>query len=393
MTKDRWTRRPLQPWPAYLLGLLLLVLCATAPARSGGGLRDLFLEAERALERNRISRFDELRARLADYPLLPYLDLQYLQKRLPRASDAEIRKFLDSHAGEPVADILRRQWLDQLAKRKRWKRYLAFYTPQSNVRRRCNHLQALIETGRKEEAWPLVEKVWLYGGSRPSACDPVFDAWEAAGRRTTELTWQRIRLAMEKGKWRLARYLGRKLEDSEQRWVRRWIRLNSDPGSALRARDFEEAHPYRETMLAFAVRRLAAFDGMGALKLWKTIAKRYPFSAEQRAGVARRIALALERDDSDEAYAFINAIEPAPDDQRLHVARFRAALLRQDWPLLLERLKEWPEPEQKTDRWQYWFAQALAHTGQERQARVMFQQAAKNRPYYGCLAADQIEAP
>ncbi len=393
MNKDRWTRRPSHRWPACLLGLAILLLGTSSLAASPDTQRDLFVKAEQALERGRNAEFARLREQLSEYPLLPYLELQYLQKRLARARNSEVEAFLKKYRGEPVADILRRQWLDHLAKQRRWKSYLAFYTPQSNIRRRCNHLQALIETGKKTAAWPLVQKVWLFGGSRPSACDPVFKAWEAAGRRTDSLTWQRIALAMDKGKWRLARYLGRKLGRSDQAWVRRWIRLYTDPKTALRARDFKQPHPYRETMLAHAVRRLARFDGMGALKLWKVVEKRYPFPADQRAATTRRIAIALERNNAEEAYAFINSITPDRDDRRLRIACFRAALLPQDWQTVLDRLKEWPDAERETDRWQYWFARALTHTGQTHRAQLFFRKAAENRSYYGFLAADQINAP
>lgn len=394
MKKERWTRTPLQRWSACLLGMAFLIVSGTTPAvPEAPSQHDLFLKAEQALKKGQSKQFSELKGQLGEYPLLPYLELQALQKRLSKARNTEVKTFLSNYKGEPVADILRRQWLDQLAKKKRWTSYLAFYTPQSNIRRKCNHLQALIKTGKTQEAWPLVEKIWLHGHSRPSACDPVFKAWETAGRHTDKLTWQRIQLAMEADKWRLARYLGRKLTDTDRVWLKRWIRIHRDPKSILKSSDFRQPHPYREAMLAHAVRRLARFDGMSALDLWEHVDKRYPFTTPQRAKVERRITIALERDESDRAYSFINSITPAGDDLRAHVACFKAALLREDWSRVIQRLKEWPKEEQETDRWQYWYAKALAGTGEALKAQVLYKKAAKNRSYYGFLAADQIDAP
>ena len=394
MKRDHRNGRPSAYWSVCLLGLTFLMAAGLALAAAGEeSQRALFLKAEQALKQNRLQQFADLEHRLKDYPLLPYLELERLQRKLAGAQDKEVKAFLDKHRGDPVADILRRQWLDHLADRKRWKSYLAFYTPQSNVRRQCNHLQALIDSGHKSRAWPLVQEMWLYGHSRPRACDPAFKAWEAAGRLNEDLTWQRIELAMDAGEWQLARFLGKKLNDTDRSWVQRWIHIHRNPKSLLGSADFGHTHPYREIMLAHAVRRLARFDGTAALQLWNKLKDAYPFTPVQRAQVERRIAVALELDDSDEAYTFINGTDPAKDDLRLHVARFKAALARQDWPLVEKRLKEWPAKEQETDRWQYWYATALTHTGQQRRAEILFRNAAKNRSYYGFLAADQIDAP
>ena len=382
------------PWPKIFLGLSLLALVVFARAAAPDpGQRGLFLDAEQALRKNQIQRFVELRDQLRDYPLYPYLELQYLKKRISSVDESRVKRFLERHQGEPVADILRRKWLDRLAGERRWKNYLAFYTPQISIRRQCLYMQALIETGKKAQAWPLVEKIWLHGSSRPSACDPVFAAWEAAGKRSAALTWQRIELAMEAGQLGLARYLGKKLDAGQQAWVKRWISLYRDPRSALPGKQLSASHPYRETMLSHAVRHLARSDGLAALDLWHSLKRNYDFTATQVAQTERRIALALEREPATKAYAFINSLSPPAADTRLHTAGFRAALLRQDWPRLLERLQQWPPDEKASDRWKYWNARALEHAGQKKQARIFYQKAAQSRSYYGFLAADRIGAP
>jgi len=377
---------------AFVLALLLTPVSALA-GDTENTQRDRFLQAEASLRKGQLQIYHRLYEELADYPLQPYLELQHLRRKLSKAEPAEIRRFLENHRGEPVADLLHRDWLDHLAGRKRWQDLLDFYTPQASVRRQCQRLQALIETGKEPLDWSQVEKIWLHGRSQPSACDPAFAAWEAAGKRTGELTWKRIELAMEAGQWRLARYLGKKLGDDEQQWVARWIEIYRDPALARQASKFAAAHPYREIMLAHAMRRLAARDGLAALALWQDLETRYDFPKAIAYQTTRRIALALERDPAPEAYAFINALQPTSEDVRLHTARFRAALSRQDWGRLRELLAEWPASEQAGDRWQYWQARALSASGDESKAKALFRRVARNRSYYGFLAADEVNLP
>lgn len=377
------------------IGLVTLAVCFSTPALSLANSKTpeqaLFLQAETAIQQGKSAKTKQLMKRLQNYPLLPYLELAQLRRGLRASPPAEVKAFLSRYAGQPVADMLRRNWLDQLAQQKRWKTYLAFYTPQGNIRRQCDHLHAMLKTGQSQQAWPEVTKLWLHGKSRPSACDPVFKAWEQAGKRNNQLNWQRIALAMEKGEWRLARYIGKPLSNDDRVWLSRWIRLYKSPRDALRHQDFTQAHPYREAMLSQAARRLAAFDGEEGLKLWQQIAQRYPFSNPERYRIKRRIALALERNPSAEAYQFIHSISPKADDERLLLARLRAALIRNDWAQVLTDLRLWPA-NKSVEMVAYWRARALAAEGQPELATRQFNRLAQHRSYYGFLAADHIGA-
>jgi len=373
-----------------LLACLLLPPLAQA---SKEAQRQLFVAADSALGEGDLAQFHKLRRQLDDYPLAPYLDLRDLRRRLASVKHQEVEAFLVRHAGTPVADMLRREWLDRLARRGLWQSYLAFYTPQASVRRQCHRLHALIKTGRQAEAWPEVEKVWLHGESRPKACDPAFKAWEEAGKLNTELSWQRIDLAMEAGQWRLARYLGKKLDKDDAAWLQRWIRVHRNARTVLRHQEYAEPHAYREKMLAHAVRRQARFDGLEALDLWEQIEPRYPFTDTQRYQVERRIALALERRPEPRAYALVLGITPGADDSRLYTARLRAALLRKDWEQIATDLPNWPAEERHSERWRYWQARALEANGSPESAQQLFEELAQERSYYGFLAADRIGAP
>ncbi len=378
-------RRPLPG----LLFVLLLIAAGPGLASSLQQQRTIFLNAEKALELGKSGEFRRLSQSIRDYPLYPYLEYEQLLKRLERASESEISEFLQRYRTTPLAARLRARWLNQLARQKRWSEYLAFYQPTDNISRRCGHLQALIVTGRAKEAFPQVADIWLYGKSRPSACDPVFKAWSKAGYRTDEMNWARIEKAMEAGQWRLAEYLGRGFSNSDQVWLKRWVRLYRKPGRADQADRFQAPHPYREAMLSHAVRRLARWDGLEALDLWQKIKPRYPFSQAQIQRTEHYIVRNLARTPDDRAYRFIRAVKLGDEDLLVHEARILAGLLREDWPQVARWITAMPKNERDQNRWMYWLARALEATGDEGAAQGLYQKTASDRGYYGFMAADR----
>ncbi len=379
-----------------LLGVFCLALCAANPAQAKIDVetqRQQFEAAEKALQAGQHKTFERLKRQLRGYPLYPYLEYADIKRKLDSVQTRKISRFLLDHHDTPLADRLRDGWLDRLAKRGQWREYLLFYEPDSNVSRRCHYAQALLQTGNRARALDLAESLWLHGHSRPSSCDPVFKAWRESGRQTGQMVWRRIELAVAAGELRLAKYLERYLSNADKVWLNRWLRLHREPQQALRTEDFRDAHPYRERILGHAVGRLSRFDEYDALALWAKLEPRYPFSADDRYDIERQLALALADEDSDRAYQFLQAVTPRAEDQRLQTALLLAALRRHDWPGFLTRLERLPQDLAELERWRYWRGRALEQVGRGEEARTIFQGVARERSYYGFLAADRADLP
>ncbi len=381
-----------KPISTALLCLALLPLpLSAAPEDTREVQRDRFLAAEKALQQGAIGRFHKLESQLQDYPLLPYLEYRGLRGRLTKAKDSEVREFLDRRADTPLALQLRRAWLDRLAAQGAWKRYLAFYQPDSSIQRQCHYLNALIHSGEKENAFAQVKPIWLHGDSRPEACDPVFKTWREAGKLTTELVWQRIELAMDAEKSSLGRYLQRHLPRQERKWFDRWKKLHNTPDRVATINQLDIPAPLQQKILAHAVQRLARKDGEKARSAWHRLSKLFPFSSSQTARVEHALALAMIREGHPNLLGYLDGIKPEPDNQRLLEARIRVALSNRDWPRLLRWISELPEEMRKEESWRYWRARALAVQGDGEKAKAYFKQLAEERSYYGFLAADRLD--
>ncbi|HHM06156.1 MAG TPA: lytic murein transglycosylase, partial [Gammaproteobacteria bacterium] len=366
-------------WGRQYFCLALILALAWGPAAAIAGDPDYALErkkfrqAEQALVQGQRTRFHALLAELKHYPLYPYLRYRELRRYLSRATAQEIAAFLDEYGDTPMAPRLRRAWLQRLAKRKRWREYLIFYTPQSRAALQCNYHRALLETGQTREALEGIEALWLVGKSQHAACDPVFRAWRKAGGLSRKLVWQRIGLAMAKRNRSLARYLSRYLPKQDLRFVRPWIEVDRNPALVTRHPRLREDSPQARDILVHGIRRLMRTSLDRAARAWDTLKVRYAFSTEQRATVEGQLALRYALQGRPQALERLAALDLSRnEDESLREWRIRVALKLKDWEAVLTWVEHLPEAEREEPRWRYWRARALEALGNN-EAREEFE--------------------
>ncbi len=378
---------------AFSIKLTLLIsMLLIPPLVSGARLenqRAHYLQAEAALTEGRLSEFRELKERLRDYPLLPYLEFAELKRNLGGATAPRIRRFLDEHADTPLASRLRAAWLGHLADTGQWKTYLDFFEPSKSTERRCHYLRALINTGHKEIAFDQVEQLWLVGRSQPEDCDPVFAAWRAAGRLTPELAWGRFALAVDNGQTRLAGYLKRYLPEPDKNWADRWLQVRDNPSLILDAGAMSPRHAQRGKILLYGLERMARQDPDRAQHAWDTLEQRYRFGDAQKSHAGRILAAAFIRHRHPDTLSLLDRVKPG-DDLTLHHKRILTALTAEDWERALFWIADLPDEERRNERWRYWKGRALLKLGRHEEGLALLSEVARDRTYYAFLAADHI---
>ena len=354
--------------------------------------RSLFVAAEKAIDIGDNLYYEHARSQLTDYPLLPYLDYQLTLKNLKQQTPEEIRGTLQSLSDTPLRSQLLNRWLSLLAEEGLWHSYLSFSESGGTISRQCNRLHALMRTGKRAQAFPEVPRIWLSGRSRPKACDPVFEAWIDAGELTDELVWQRISLAMDKGRTRLANYLKRFLDRQEAVWVTTWISLYQQPDKISRI-SLNPSHPMLDEMATQAVRRLAWRNADGAFDAWQRLNSKLQFNDWQHLQVARSLMGQLSRQETQLSSQQVTALLPKRYlhlDSTLAEKQLQYALHNGDWELVLLTVQGLPDKEQQEQRWRYWQARALLSLKQTEQGESILRGLAGDRSYYGFLAAQRL---
>jgi len=361
-----------------------------ADAASVDQQRQMFLQAEEALRKGQRQTYQNLLSRLGDYPLVPYLVQQDLDRRMHLNIANEICSLLDSLEGAPPAENLRRKWLNLLARHGRWQDFLSDYRPQSSVDLQCLHGQALLATGKRQEAMDLAAGLWLSGSSRPKSCDPLFDAWIKSNGPTRELTWQRINLAMTAGQTSLARYLGRFLAPADKKWLDYWLRVDHSPGLILE-RDWSLVdHDQMDAILVHGMRKLTRANASRSAEDWDVLRLRYDLGRERFATIENDVALFMSLRFEAGAHERVAALPESLREDRVREWAVRAALRHQDWQAALRMLDSLTPAQQQDARWRYWRARVLQETGMNEEALALYQALVQEPHYFGMLAMDRL---
>ncbi|PHS69943.1 MAG: transglycosylase [Methylophaga sp.] len=360
--------------------------------------RILFQQAQKALKTHQLTRFKVLLEQLADYPLQPYLQYQFLQHRLNHLPDEPIANFLSEYPDTFFATRLRSRWLDKLARKKKWQLFLDHYQAPQSITKQCLRLQALLNTGQKEQAMAETVPLWLVPRSQNKACDPAFSSWQKQGLLTDELRWQRINLALQENQFSLAKFLAKPMDNTTEvtAWINRWQKMHHNPLSLLKqlpgkslpskgANLFQDLPITREIIL-HGIERLAKKSTDKAYDNWLRIQSAYQFSEQDKLYIQRTIAnrAALRRE--DRTLEFFGDIPAEP-------WRVRAALWQQDWPAVKRAILSLNITEQQSSRWQYWLGRSQVELGNSANANIIFQSIFLQRDYYAFLAADKLGRP
>jgi soluble lytic murein transglycosylase len=371
--------------------IALLLTAGYALATPGEHQREQFLQAESALKAGRLADYRQLKQALSDYPLYSYLDYRELQRQLSKASNEQVEAFLNRYPDQPVTDRLRVSWLLQLGAHKDWDSYLHFYTPQISVTLQCYGIRARLQQGDRQQALQDALGLWLVGHSQPDACDPAFDQLYASSLLSSELIWERIRLAFAAQKSSLASYLARQLSAEDRNWVKRWENAHRLPTAAISQSWAQQDTPLVREILVHAIKRLASHKPEQADRHWQKLAETHQFDAAQQGAVAASIALQGALDGAPQAAAWLARVPDSAADNSIREWRVRNALLNQDWDSTLHWIDALNPAERHEDNWRYWYGYALREKGNAGDSLTAWSDLSAERSYYGFLASDQLQ--
>jgi len=379
----------------FFLGLALFLMVAL-PARAflvdDESQRRDYQVALAALRAGDLARYKKLRESLDGYVLRGYLDYEYIKDRVGQAPTAEVRAFLRDSAYIPGSDAVRKHWLRLLIARGEWDAFLREYKDvEDDAELQCQRLTHLLKTS--DEQYALMQEIgalWRTGRKLPAACDGVFATWRAAGHMTAERIWERIRLAMEARQLGLATELTRYLDARDRVWVYRWVAMHRDPVGELGHVAYPVETPVARMIVRHGVVRLGMRDVDEALHRWEQLKSKYQFFGEDDNYVLRYLGILAAQEQSPTAVGLLARVSADASDESLQLWRVRAALRARDWEATKQFIAALPEDRRQKPEGRYWMARSLEQTGKKDEAHTLYQTLARERGYYGFLAADHV---
>ncbi|MCU1716568.1 transglycosylase SLT domain-containing protein [Pseudomonas sp. 5P_3.1_Bac2] len=366
----------------------------TAQAATLAQQRLYYDQAKAALAKGDKGPYEQYASALRDYPLEPYLAYDELTARLKWAGNDEIEKFITEHGDLPQINWMKLRWLRWLAERGEWQTFANHYEPELNFTELdCLYGQYQLKQGMRKEGFATAQKLWLVGKSQPDSCDTLFGLWSAEGQLTEQLRWQRAKLAAEARNYGLVSHL---IKQMPNRAVQGQLLLDvaQKPELLKQTARFSHADPAMADVVGLGLRRLARQDPEAALKLLDGYTQRMKFSKDEQVAIAREIGLTLARRFDPRALDVMAKYDPELRDNTVSEWRARLLLRLGRWQEANQLTHKMPAELANTNRWRYWQARSLQLAQPNSQEpKAQFQALAKERDFYGFMAADQVQSP
>lgn len=377
----------------YIKVILLLGLCFSMSAQAVNLLqqRFLFKQAYQAIHEQDNEKFQSLIENIQDYEIVHYLTYFQLYHHIDQAKPDDIKSFLQTYADSPTANILRTQWLTQLAKAKDWENYHAFYQPQNDTILQCHALNARLQQGEPLKNWQMqAVKLWLVGKSQPSECDPLFAELYKNDVITPALRWQRTQLSLQNQQFKLADYLARPLDNDKKAWIARWQAVHKNPQTSLKNVNYTDDDISRE-LLIYGTKRLARRDAKLAHNYWADFKQKYSFTESEKDELDSYIALWAADQKVTESLSWL--MEAEIQNQKMRQSMLNISLSQENWAAIIKFITDFNDAIEAEDQWQYWLARAYGQTGKFAKAKAIYEKIAQHRSYYGFLAAERLQQP
>lgn len=371
-------------------------LCSTTVSASSiSEQRVAFLQAENLLQKHDEQGFLTQLQVLKDYPLLPYLQAQWLKENLTK--DAEIVKFLNNYKENRYAQALRSEWLAGLAKKNQWGLFMQYYpvTDEENlpVLLQCQFYWAQYSLGKKDLALIAAKRLWSNSNTQPIECNNLFSALKNTAYFTDEMLWQRFskNLRGRKANPTLANAIIGLMNPNEQSSAQLWLAVHANPALVAQA-NWGESNPKAGDIFAHAVDRLAAKQLSAAMMLWDSQKSHFKMSPITQDYVEQRLGLALAyAGNFAEAYARLSRASQLEEEGRHWLVR--SALRLQNWHFVNAALDKLTAAERMEEKWLYWQARTATQIGNAHKAQVIYAELAEKSSFYGFLAADKLQKP
>ncbi|MFQ5356216.1 MAG: transglycosylase SLT domain-containing protein [Mariprofundaceae bacterium] len=355
--------------------------------------RDWFIQAKKAIAKDKIGEFTRLREKLEDYPLVPYLDIWLIRKNLSDTDARKIENTLMQYADIPESHDLRLAWIRHLADEKRWTAaWREFEKLKSGKGLLIDfQLQALWKLNRKDEAAKLLGEQWIRGKKIRPEESAGFAYWRKLGHPSDTDIWQRISNQMRRGKTGGARRSAVYLNKHDKIWFERWLEMRKHPEKVLRSWKWSTTGKPAEDILIDGLRRLGRKDVRLSWSLLKKNKSRLHDKAYNR--LQRYLALHAARRHLPEARKWLADIQTGYRNKEVWQWQTRMYLIHNEWRPALATIRAMPAALRDSSRWSYWKARSLSQLGKKKPAEALFAKLAKERGFYSFLSAERLGLP
>ena len=383
-----------RPAIGMLLALGSVLACRPSDAAPIKQQREWYEQAKNALDQDDLASFRRLRGKLKAYPLAPYLDYRHFINDLESRSPRDFNEFATQYRKLPFIGTVRSRYLLHLAQRGRWKGILQIQKkPPRDEALRCVYFRAHLATGQRSKAFEGASKLWRNGQSIADQCDPLFEAWTAAGKRTDEHVLDRMLLAFDRRNGRLLRYLEKELTSRARDIGRQIVELYQRPNVVDSFSSRVTPSDRHRAIASVAIRRWSRRMPEATAKVFDRVARRLKFSDPDKGALASYVAIRLMATTDSEAARWRDRAIREGGKVSVIESRIRLALRRAQWRSAQSWIRRLPPATRDNTRWTFWRGRLAELTGNKSDGRALLTSILGRADFYSAAAATLLKRP
>lgn len=367
-----------------LVGLFLFTGMAQASDQV-----DLYKQVLAAAQHGDSQKVSKVSQQLGDnFPLQMYWQYAELRHALPNVPVKRIKAFRHQYKNTPLTAPIYARALSAYARANQWKDFMALVEARPNsLTYRCYYAKALYQTGQVSKGVKEAQLVIAEHDSLPPSCRSLMTKLSKKAKlSTSDLTTLAYSAFRHQQSGWLNTLVKKLPKDSVNR---QWLpKLYRSPETLMQVPKGAE----RGKLLELALWRLARQDSSKALELWKNIPGKLFVNSSVNRQIGQRIAWysAISSDQPNREWLerWLRA-NPSTSQQTIE-QRSRHAVEEQDWQDVLRWNALMTAANHNSSYWQYWRGRAYASLGKSGKAIASWRKAAKERNYYGFLAAEKL---
>lgn len=336
-------------------------------------------------------KFLTLVENLKGYPIQHYLIYRWLLQKIKKNNADTQTAVFDFAAQYPKSHLsskLMARWQARVFELKRWQHFIDLQKHPHARELPCWGYEARLHLGKITADKKLLRELWLNQSLSAKSCQQASRLVLKSIKPNISLVWLFIERAMRAGNWRAAQTVRAYLNKRDKTLLSLWVKVYCDPADnadnpALR----KDTQAIRRIVLQ-QHKRWSRYDPAGVDEHWQKIREAYQFSAANRYGLDRLIALRAAYRHLPQAWSRLQALNTADLEVRVWVIRL--AMRLHLWGEVIDRINALSDDERRDSQWIYWLARAYETQGSQDEARNLYQQLAGEVNYHGFLAADRL---
>jgi len=385
----------------YIIAFIIFLLWShnnITLAQDNNELINLYLNAEYQIKQNKIKHPFEINPKLKKFSLYPYLEYTLIKRNLDFKDRYKVLKFYQKYKDSPVTKALNFYWINHLYKHKKWELILQDYKENKSTLLKCMYVYAMQQVSPDKINKKVIEDLWVYGKSRPKICNPLFDLWLEKNDTnkavlTDELIQKRIEKALESRNLSLARYLNKKLSNSNQYKQDNllYIKIHNNPYLIQKNKLFNVNNKYHKKIILNGIKKMYYKNPHKALELLNNLNKKYKFNKKNYNFVKNLIAIRLYQNQAELAEKIYNQIPYKYKSNDLITISIRNSISKNNWENVSVKIENMSDELKNQDTWQYWLAKAYEKNNDLLDCKLIMAKLAKKNNYYGLLAQDYLD--